>query len=140
VFNLYDNEKLAEWKNFRDSLETSKDPLQDVVNLWIKAPFRSSYLNPSKPEEWPDPWTLILKSDLDDLAISLGMLYTIKLTQRFNESKCEIHTLTSGSKEPKYFVVVDDKHVLNFNYGEVSGLDAVDSFQTSMIWSMQDRI
>jgi hypothetical protein len=140
VFNLYDSDKLAEWKNFRDSLETSNDPLQDVVNLWIKAPFRSSYLNPTKPDEWPDPWTLILNSDLDDLAISLGMLYTIKLTQRFNESKCEIHTLTSESKEPKYFVVVDDEYVLNFNYGEVSGLDAIDSFQTSMIWSMQDRI
>ena len=140
MFNLSDSEKLAAWKTFRDSLETSEDPFKEVLEFWNKAPFRSDYLDPSNPDDWPDPWNLVLNSDLDDLAISLGMLYTIKLTQRFNDTKCEIHTLTSESKNPKFFLVIDDKYVLNYNYGEVDGLDSLNSFKTSLIWSMQDRL
>jgi hypothetical protein len=84
---------------------------------------------------------LVLNSDLDGLAISLGMLYTIKLTQRFNDSKCEIHTLTSeGTNEESYFLVIDNQHVLNFKYGEVNRADEIDGIETSLIWSMQDRI
>jgi len=137
VFDLYGNSKLAAWREFRDNLEESDCPFQEVVNLWNRAPFRSNYLDPDQPTDWPDPWNLVLNSDLDDLAISLGMLYTIKLTQRFNESKCEIHKDTS---DDRYFVIVDDYYVLNYNYGEVGDLNAVDSFKTNLIWSMQDRI
>lgn len=140
MFNLRGNERLAEWRKFRDSLENSEQPLQEVVNLWTKAPFVSNYLNPNSPSDWPDPWRLILDFRLDNLAISLGMLYTIKLTQRFNESKCEIHTVTTDTKEKQYFLIVDDQHVLNLNYGEVEGLDAVESFKTSLIWSKKDPI
>ena len=141
MFNLYGSGRLAAWRDFRDTLEESDHPFQEVVDLWTKAPFRSDYLNPGSPGEWPDPWELVLKSDLDELAISLGMLYTIKLTQRFSDSKCEIHTIASEEKsKSKYFLIVDDQHVLNLDYGKVSGLDAVDSFQTSLIWSKEDRI
>jgi len=141
VFNLYDSHRLAEWKKFRDFLEESEEPLQEIVNFWNKAPFVSNYLNPTSPEHWPDPWNLVLNSDLDSLAISLGMLYTIKLTQRFNDSKCEIHTLTlEDTGEESYFLVVDNQHVLNFNYGEVNGTDVISGIETSMIWSMQDRL
>jgi hypothetical protein len=139
VFDLRGNERLAEWRKFRDCLEDCKQPFQEVVNFWTKAPFVSNYLNPDNPTDWPDPWRLVLDSKLDNLAISLGMLYTIKLTQRFNDSKCEIHTIATEGKEEHYFLVVDD-HVLNFNYGEVSGLDAVNSFQTRLIWSQKDPI
>jgi len=140
VFNLHGSDRLAEWKNFRDKLETSDQPFEEVVSFWSKAPFVSNYLNPKNPLEWPNPWSLVLESDLDELAISLGMLYTIKLTQRFNDSECEIHTIVLEGESPRYFLVIDNQHVLNFNYGEVNGLDAVESFKTSLIWSKKDRL
>ncbi len=80
MFDLHGTERLIEWKKFRDSLETDESPLIRVADLWSKAPFVNSYLNPKNPTEWPDPWQLILDLKLDDLAICLGMLYTIKLT------------------------------------------------------------
>lgn len=141
MFDLYGSQRLTAWKEFRDTLEQSEQPLQEVVNLWNRAPFVSNYLNPDQPENWPNPWDLVLNSDLDSLAISLGMLYTIKLTQRFTDSKCEIHTIASeDEKTQSYFLVVDEQHVLNFNYGQVEGLDAVKSFKTSMIWSLKNRL
>ena len=140
MFNLHSSDRLAAWREFRDYLETAEQPLQEVVDFWNRAPFVSKRLNPNTPDDWPNPWDLVLNSDLDDLAISLGMLYTIKLTQRFNNSKCEIHTIVSEDTSPRYFLVIDNQHVLNFNYGEVNSLDAVESFKTSLIWSKEDPL
>jgi hypothetical protein len=132
VFNLYNNDRLIEWKKFRDSLETSLTPLEDVAILWSQAPFVSPYLNPTQPEEWPDPWQLVLNSKLDELAIVLGMLYTLKLTQRFIGSQFEIHMSTAPSLN--YFLVVDN-FVLNLEYRSVVGVDELLKHQTSKIWS-----
>ena len=135
MFNLYDNDRLIKWKQFRDSIETSQTPLEDVVHLWSRAPFVSPYLNPLTPDLWPDPWHLVLDSKLDELAITLGMLYTLKLTQRFIESRFEIHMSTSKeNKYNQYFLVVDN-HVLNLEYGCVLPATRVESLETSIIWT-----
>jgi hypothetical protein len=132
VFNLYNNDRLIEWKKFRDSLETSQTPLEDVAILWSQAPFVSPYLNPNQPTEWPDPWHLVLNSKLDELAIVLGMLYTLKLTQRFIGSQFEIHMSTVPRLN--YLLVVDN-FVLNLEYRSVVGVEELSKYQTSKIWS-----
>jgi hypothetical protein len=132
VFNLYDNDRLIEWKKFRDSIETSQTPLEDVAILWSQAPFVSPYLNPNQPAEWPDPWQLVLNSKLDELAIVLGMLYTLKLTQRFIGSQFEIHMSTV----PRLiYLLVVDNFVLNLEYRSVVGVEKLSKYQTSKIWS-----
>jgi hypothetical protein len=141
VFDLYGNNRLTTWKEFRDSLEVSNDPLEDVVLFWSRAPFVSPYLNPENTSEWPDPWHLVLDNKYDDLAIALGMLYTIKLTQRFMASVCEIHTsMLSDEKQPRYFLVVDHKHVLNFEYKTVLDIKDLDNIQARLIWSKTDAL
>lgn len=136
VFDEHGTDRLAAWKQFRDSLETSEDPFNDVAKLWSQAPFVSPYLDPQNPTEWPDPWHLILDLRLDDLAIALGMLYTIKLTHRFIDAKCEIHkSMLPDKKEPSYFLVVDEKYVLNLEHRNVVSIDALNDVKTSMIWS-----
>jgi hypothetical protein len=107
VFDLYGNQRLAAWKQFRSTLENSSDPLLEVAEFWANAPFVSSYLNPSDSNQWPDPWHLVLDSALDELAIVLGMLYTIKLTQRFMTSNFEIH-MSIDQKETDYYLKIDD--------------------------------
>jgi hypothetical protein len=135
VFDKYDTERLAEWKQFRDRLEVSDTPLEDVANLWSLAPFVNPYLNPNNPSEWPDPWHLVLDSRLDDLAITLGMLYTIKLTQRFIKTKCEIHKLMiPGKSEVEYVLIVDDSHVLNHACRTVSDIEEIKHLDASIVW------
>lgn len=135
MFDLYDNDRLIKWKQFRDSVETSQTPLEDVVHLWSRAPFVSPYLNPLTPDLWPDPWHLVLDSKLDELAITLGMLYTLKLTQRFIESRFEIHMSTSKENRYNQYFLVVDNHVLNLEYGCVLPASRVESLQTSIIWT-----
>ena len=136
VFNEYGTDRLASWKEFRNSLETSEHPLEDVAELWAQAPFVSPYLDPQNPAEWPDPWHLILDLRLDDLAIVLGMLYTIKLTSRFIDTECEIHkSIIPDKDDASYILVVDKKYVLNLEYKSVLGVDELKNIETKLLWS-----
>jgi hypothetical protein len=135
VFNLYDTNRLAAWREFRDSLEQSKTPFNDVAEFWSKAPFVSPYLNPKDPSIWPDPWHLILDNRLDDLAIALGMLYTLSLTQRFKDSHFKILELDNTEQERHYILLVDNNSILNLEYNEVVELDSVKLDKISIIWS-----
>ena len=137
MFNLYDKDRLTAWKEFRDSLEVSDTPFEDVAKLWSRAPFVSPYLDPQNPSEWPDPWHLVLDSRLDNLAIALGMLYTIKLTQRFMAANCEIHSSMLPEKNtPSYWLIVDKQFVLNYEYRAVVRIEDIPEIKTSKLWSV----
>ena len=127
MFDLYDTERLAEWKRLRDSLETSQTPLEDILRVWKMAPFVSPYLDPDDSKSWPDPWKLIIDGRFDHLAICLGMLYTAKLTQRFMDSKYEIHMSMSN----KEFYLSIDGIFLDQYTGEI--INRLDN-ETSIVW------
>jgi hypothetical protein len=91
VFDLHNTERLAEWKKIRDQLETDNDPFKTVLSLWSRAPFVNSYLDTIASDQWPDPWHLILDNRYDDLALALGIMYTLKLTKRFMNEEFKIH-------------------------------------------------
>ena len=137
VFDEHGTNRLASWRQFRESLETCADPLEQVAELWKSAPFVGAYLDPTIPNEWPDPWHLILDLRLDNLAIILGMLYTIKLTQRFMDTNCEIHmSIPSEKEEPIYYLLVDSKFVLGLTYGRVVGSDQLANIATKRIYAV----
>lgn len=135
VFDCYDQDRLAAWKQFRDTLEISNSPLENVAEFWSHAPFVSPYLDYQNPNSWPDPWHLILDSRLDQLAIALGMLYTIKLTQRFASIPCEIYRIKASQKEYSYALVVDSQFVLNYEYNQVVGINSLDHVDSDLIWT-----
>lgn len=133
MFDLYGNDRLVAWKNFRDSLETSESPFEDTTIFWCHAPFVNQYLNLENPESWPDPWQLILDNKFDDLAITLAMLYTIKLTERFKNSTFEIRQVENSKKT---FLVIDNDVVLNFEYRTVNTLDELKPLDSKGIWKI----
>ena len=133
MFNLYGNERLTSWKQFRDTLEISTSPFEDVAELWSHAPFVSAFINPHTPESWPDPWHLIIDGKFDDLAIVLGMLYTLKLTKRFADAEFVIHMDELKNKTPTYWLVINGKYVLNYHFKEVVSLENLPKVSTSII-------
>lgn len=136
MFDLYGTDRLAEWKRFRDSLENSEEPLKDVAVFWGRAPFVSRYLNPQNPSSWPDPWHLVLDSKLDDLAIALCMLYTIKLTHRFIDTQCEIHmSMYPEDKHEKYIVLVNKQYILNMDWSNVVNVENLSDLKTTLLWA-----
>lgn len=136
MFDLYGNDKLIEWKKFRDRLETSENPFEDVLELWKQAPFVNSYLDNNYPNEWPDPWHLILDGKYDDLAICLGIVYTLKLTQRFMSSTFEIHTSIKDNR--KYYILVDQKQVFDIEFRNLLDIKDLDLENISLIKTIKD--
>lgn len=135
MFDTYGLERIRAWREFRNSLETSDNPLRDVAELWASAPFVNNYLVDYRPDEWPDPWQLILETDLDDLAIALGMCYSIKLTKRFSTAVCEIHKSAHDKKDERYFLSVDREHVLNLEYRDVAEYRAIEDYNPYLLWT-----
>lgn len=136
MFDLYGCERLIEWKKFRDSLETSTTPFHDVAEFWSRAPFVNSFLDPKDSSNWPDPWHLILDGKFDDLAISLGMLYTVKLTRRFMTSQCEIHNgVFLKTFDVRYPLIVDRQYVLNLEYKNVVQMEKMGLMETNLLFA-----
>ena len=134
MFDLHGTERLAAWRQFRDSLKDSSSPLESVAEFWSHAPFVNLYLNPTDPKSWPDPWHLVLDLKLDDLAICLGMLYTLKLNVRFMDYECEIHmSMRPQDRDPKFFLVVDNS-VLNYEPKRVHPVSVLKDHLTNIIW------
>ena len=65
------------------------------------------------------------------------MLYTIKLTQRFIDTKCEIHmSMCPQKKQHQYMLVVGDKQVLNLEYGTVVSAEQLKDLDTKTIYAV----
>ena len=112
--------RLAEWSSFRQSLETSNDPIQDVIDYYKQVPVVSIHTDPYDMSSWPDPWELVYENEYCEYCILLGMCYTFTLTARFKETHCELYTSVTAEKDPAYMCVIDDKHILGLNHGAVT--------------------
>lgn len=138
MFDSHGAERLTQWKNFRDQLEKSSDPFQEVVDFWCKAPLVGQYLDPYDRGTWPDPWHLVLDDKFDNLSIALGMLYTVKLTQRFMDVQYKIHmSIAPENKEHHYFISIDDQNYLNMCYRQATVMNQKTE-DYKIIWQDKD--
>lgn len=121
MFRLHAGERLTRWRDFRKSLDNLPidQAVQSVVDFWTSCPFNPYYLDPDRPENWPDPWTLIEENYYCDLAKALGMLYTIKFTK--HDPAVEIRVYYDPETRYNYNLVwiAQGKYVLNLISGEV---------------------
>ena len=110
MFNLKYEDRLSAWKSFRNGLETAKDPIQDVINLYNTAPIVSIHIDPYDRFTWPDPWTLIYENSYCEFATILGKAYTLQLTERFSQKQFEIHTCIDREKsELMHLLLVENQ-------------------------------
>lgn len=116
-WNLRASDRLAQWKDIRHQLcDLPLGPAVEELNrLWSTAPYVGYYLDPSKPSEWPDPWTLLAENYYCDVAKSLGILYTIYFTSH-KSTPMEIRVLYDYDEKTRYNTVWIDngKYILNY--------------------------
>jgi len=125
MWTLKPEERLREWKSFRNQIRVMsiEDACQATTHLWSYAPYMAHYLDPDRDSSviaWPDPWLLLHENYYCDLAKSLGMLYTLYLSDhkpadlalsiyRNNQTR-ETHNLVEMSQ---------GKYILNFEFDTV---------------------
>jgi hypothetical protein len=72
-------------------------------------------------ENWPGPWDLIAVGKYDNLAIALGMSYTLLLSNHGKDHTFDIVRMQDPDNLEVYNLAIIDegKYVLNFTYNEV---------------------
>lgn len=132
MFHKSVDDRLSDWSAFRKTLDTSLTPFNDTCEFWRQAPYIpfNHKIDPFNQRSWPTPWDIIVSNKYDDFTKALMIGWTIKLTDKFKNSKIEIKTLVNDQKSCYYNVVyIDDEIVLNYNDNEpVAAEKLPDSF------------
>lgn len=121
MWNLRPLDRIFHWKDFREGLRflTLEECLVEVSHLWSFAPFVNYYLDPESCAKWPDPWTLLHENYYCDLAKTLGMFYTIALSEH-GKNKIVLSILEHKKKKEQInIVIVNDTHILNYDFNSV---------------------
>ena len=136
-WNLRVNDRLAEWKDFRHELD--RLPLETAVielnNMWSTAPFVNYNLDPSDPNSWPDPWTLLAENYWCDVAKALGIVYTIYFTSH-KHVPLEIRVYYDYADKVRYSVAWIDhgKYILNYWPYEIVNTEQVEEKQLQLLY------
>ena len=132
MFNQPVDSRLTEWIDHRRQLDQSQEPLQTVWDFWHLAPFipHNRNVDPYHQKSWPSPWEIIEENKYDDFTKALMIAWTLKLTNKFKNSKIELKTLVDSAKTREYnLIYVDDSWVINYSdNGPVAMENIPDSF------------
>ena len=117
MFDKSYEDRLATWAEFRSTLEVSKDPIQDTINFFNKAPLVNIQTDPYTPSSWPDPWELIKENIYCAFVKILAICYTLQLTDVLSKEKFEIHITHDNKRSSTYYLLYVGDRVIGFEEG-----------------------
>lgn len=113
--------RLRLWQEFRHKI--SKQSLEQAVSetshLWSFAPYQKYYLTTDQIPNWPGPWELVYDNYYCNLAISLGMLYTLYLSDHRPSMQLKIYEDVNCREQYNLLFVEQGKYVLNMEHDTV---------------------
>ena len=118
-FDVPPDQRIPQWRSWRESL--SPDPivaLKEIASTWGRVPLKSYYLTPDSAEDWPSPWQLVHDNLYCDLSVSLGMFYSIVLSDTFEKDPV-IAIYLDNSAWINVLYYDNKKYVLNWNHSGV---------------------
>lgn len=115
MFNKPYEQRLAEWRNFREQLEHCDDPVAATLQFYDSAPLVSIQTDPYTPSTWPSPWELLEENVYCEYCKLLAMCYTLQLTERFSKSKFEIHIGIDRLESSTHYLLYIDDIVIGYH-------------------------
>jgi len=140
MFNLGSFEqRLKHWAEFRNSLEQSSDPLKDVADYYSSAPLVSINTDPWNQSVWPSAWELISENQYCSFCITLGMCYTLQLTERFKSANFEIHISKDNTNSSiHYYLLFENDMVIGYEEEKIMNkTDLPTSLYSQRIYTMK---
>lgn len=120
---MHPQERLAEWKSFRLSLNelTADQALDNICTWWSYVPFVDKHLKNLPSSKWPGPWELIYDGKICDIGRALGMLYTWVLTDHAKNFTTELRQYYNHCNDEMINCLCIDpgNYVLNLEYNTV---------------------
>lgn len=118
MFNKSTDDRISSWAQHRASLNETTTPFLAVWEFWKDAPFipYNHKVDPYHHKSWPSPWEIIVENRYDDFTKALMIGWTIKLSERFKNSKIELRTLVDIPNNSVYnIILVDEKIAINYS-------------------------
>lgn len=142
MFKLPASERLVRWREFRKSLDNLSldQALESVNELWQSCPFSPYYLDPDRPDKWPDPWTLIEENYYCDLAKALGMLYTIKFTKHDPEVEIRVYYDQESKYNYNLVWIEQGKYVLNLIEDQIVNKTLTDHLELKVKYNQELKL
>lgn len=125
--------RLQEWSDFRQQLETARDPIKDVLQCYSDVPIVSMMVDPYDNKTWPGPWELILENLYCPFSALLGVYYTLKLTERFGYEQFEIHIGTDRSRSQYVYFLTLNGNIIHLG----DNVDTPITYETYPLSSFQ---
>jgi hypothetical protein len=116
MFDLPYEDRLRAWRNFRNYLEESRKPIQDTINFVNQAPVGKLEFNVWNQQEWPKPWELVERNQFSEFSKILLICYTLQLTERFADTKAEIHIGSRVENNEMLFLLHFEDQVVGYVY------------------------
>lgn len=108
MFTKKFEDRMRDWKQFRDTLEVSETAIEDTIAFWNLAPITNIAADPWSQETWPDPWEMIEENIFCPFVKILAICYTLQLTDKFSHEVFEINiTQDKVNSETKYLLNVN---------------------------------
>lgn len=114
------HKRLATWRDFRKSLtgKTVEEIAEQVCQWWATAPIGPRNVDPYDATTWPDAWEMLHEGQFCKSTVAIGMSYTIFYIDKNIENKL-IRIQDLDNRDIYITALIDNKFLLNYNYGEV---------------------
>lgn len=127
-FEEAEDHRIVSWRNWRTHLNSlPRDQiLLEVAKTWSHVPTVMHLLAPDQVDSWPNPWQLITDNYYCDIAINLGMFYSLALVEstKFDDLCIKIYRTSDGWLNLSS--VDQGKYVLNYSHGEIVNMSQVE--------------
>lgn len=120
-FVLSFEERTKAWKDLRKSLPemTDNKKLEAVARFWSNAPLVSDAYDLEDCETWPTPWEFIKNNEWCRSSVAISMENTLRLSG-FDSERLKLKLILDRDiSEILMILSVDDKFVLNYDWGQV---------------------
>jgi len=114
MFEKQYEERMALWREFRSSLETSPDPIQAAIDFYNQAPVSKLATDPFDRNSWPNPWELLEENNYCSFVKILAICYTLQLTDVLKRSNYEIHITRDYKNSETYYLLYVGNIVVGF--------------------------
>lgn len=113
---LNNTNNLFAFKNLRDNIDQSDDPLSVALEHWLNIPYVRYTMDPWDPTTWPStPWELIQEKELCKFGRILGLCYTLQLTETFSHDNFEIIIGIDKQRTDYQYLVSINNLILGFD-------------------------
>jgi hypothetical protein len=137
MFDKHFEERLVLWREFRNELETSSNPIQDTIDFYNQVPITGLAADPYTPSTWPDPWELLEENIYCPFVKILAICYTLQLTDVLSQAEYVIHTAYDNKKSETYYLLQVNNQIIGYlNERSVPKHELPSTFQSHFEYQM----